>query len=113
MASPPEPNQRHSSTEVSFRVVHDFVRRLIGHLTDIPLLGTPAWCELDDDDERKLAAVLDGGQHHALRLELNQTARAEAGSDVAGAADWKAIAQEAAELAAFRKANPWSKRVAS
>ena len=107
------PNKQHSSTEVSFSVVHDFVRRRIGHLADIPLLGTPAWHELGDDDELKLAAVLDGGQHHALRLELGQTARAEAGKDISGAADWKAIAQEWSELNAVRAANPWAKRVAS
>ena len=77
------------------------------------MLGTPAWHALDNGDERKLAAVLDGGQHHALRLELGQAACAQAGKDVAGAADWKAVAQEWADLNEFRAKNPWSRRVAS
>lgn len=79
----------------------------------LPLLGTPAWCDLADDDPAKLAAVLDGGCRHALRLELNQEARAEASKAIAASADWRAIAQELTELRAFRAANPWAERVVS
>lgn len=79
----------------------------------LPLLGTPSWCLLADDDPAKIAAVLDGGCRHALRLELNQEARAEASKAIAAAADWRGVAQELTELHAFRTANPWSKPVAS
>ncbi|MBU3749821.1 MAG: DUF2742 domain-containing protein [Mycobacterium sp.] len=86
-------------------VVPEISRRL-------PLLGTPAWCELPDDDPAKLAAVLDGGCRHALRLELGQEALAEASKAVAAAADWRGIAQELGDLTAFRQAHPWSARAA-
>ena len=79
----------------------------------VPLLGTPAWCALEPDDPAKLAAVLDGGQHFALRLEIEQEARADASQTVSAAADWRGIAQELTQLQNFRAANPWAKRVAS
>lgn len=79
----------------------------------LPLLGTPAWCALPDDDPAKLAAVLDGGCRWALRLELNQEALAEASKAIAASEDWRGIAQELTGLRSFRTANPWAKRVAS
>jgi len=79
----------------------------------LPLLGTPAWCLLADDDPAKIAAVLDGGCRHALRLELNQEALADASKEISGAADWRSVANELNTLNNFRKANPWARRVAS
>jgi hypothetical protein len=58
------------------------------------MCGTAAWRALPDGDPAKLAAVLDGGRHHALRVELAQTARAEASRDISAVADWPAIATE-------------------
>lgn len=100
------------SQSVAWWPVHTFVSALTKNFA-YPLLGTPAWCALADDDPAKLASVLDGGCHHALRLELNQEARAEAAKEIAASADWRAIAQELTELRSFRAANPWSKPVAS
>ncbi|WP_373365585.1 DUF2742 domain-containing protein [Mycobacterium kansasii] len=74
--------------------VHDLVAPILESVGRWPLLGSPEWCSLAPDDPAKWAAVLDGGQHHALRLELNQRARAEASRAVAGAADWSQIANE-------------------
>ncbi len=108
-----EPNKHNSSTEVSFSVVHHYVNPLVGDLVNIPMLGTPAWHALDDDDELKLAAVLDGGQHWALHLELRQLALIEASKYIAGVAEWKAVARELQDLNTFRAANPWARRVAS
>jgi hypothetical protein len=79
----------------------------------VPLLGTPAWCALPDDAPAKLAAVLHGGCHHALRLEMTQEAAAEASKAISAATDWRAVASELSGLAAYRKANPWARRVAS
>ena len=79
----------------------------------VPLLGTPGWCALDDTDPAKLAAVLDGGQHFALRLEIEQEARADASHTVSAAADWRGIAQAALQRDAWRAQRPWSRRVAS
>jgi hypothetical protein len=58
------------------------------------MLGTPAWCDLDDTDPRKLAALLDAAQHWALRLETSQTAECEASHAVSRSADWSEVATE-------------------
>jgi len=79
----------------------------------LPLLGTPSWCLLADDDPAKLAAVLDGGCRHALRLELNQEARAEASKAVAAAVDWRSVAAELGQLTQWRAERPWALRDAS
>jgi hypothetical protein len=77
-----------------------------------PMAGTPAWCELPDDDPAKLAAVLDAARHFALRVETCQVARCDAGRDIAAGADWSAIAHEIRDRAAFYAARPWLRRVA-
>jgi hypothetical protein len=58
------------------------------------MVGNPAWCALPDDDPRKVAAIYDAAQHHALRVETAQTALAEASRHVSEAADWSRIARE-------------------
>lgn len=89
----PKTDYRTGSQQVSFLAVHDFVRELLAQVNSFPAAGTPAWCSLAHDDPRKLAAVLDAGQHFSLRVELAQEARAEASRDVANAADWSAVAR--------------------
>jgi Protein of unknown function (DUF2742) len=81
-----------SSRQVSWWTVHEFVQPYLDAAGSWPMAGTPAWCLLDDDDPAKWAALLDGAQHHALRVELNQSARAEASRAVSATANWSAIA---------------------
>jgi Protein of unknown function (DUF2742) len=103
-----------SSRQVSWWSVHEFVQPLLDQIGNtFPTVGTPAWCALDDDDPVKIAAVYDAAQHHALRLELNQEARAETSRDVSAAADWPRVAQEMAQLNSFRATHQWATRVAS
>jgi hypothetical protein len=59
-----------------------------------PMLGTPGWCELPDDDPAKLAALLDAARHWALRVDMAQQAAADASRAISGAADWSSIANE-------------------
>ena len=80
------------SQQVSFWSVYRWVQDRIGG-TEFPTAGTPAWCALDDDDPAKLAAVLDAGSHHSLRVEIAQEQRAAAARAIARAADWPAIAR--------------------
>ena len=101
------------SRQVSFWSVHEFVQRYLDTAGHFPAAGTPAWCAQPGGDRRKWAALLDAAQHHVLRVETAQEQHAEASRAVADAADWTAIAREAAQLAEFRSARPWSKRVAS
>ena len=82
------------SQQVSWWSVHEFVAAVLDQANGWPMLGTPAWCSLAHDDPRKWAALLDGARHHALRLELNQEARAEASKAIAEAADWSQVARE-------------------
>ena len=76
-----------------------------------PLIGTPAWCALDDHHPAKWAAILEGSERNALRLETDQEARAQASHAISTAVDWRAIAQRSAARAAFYEAHPWLKRV--
>lgn len=73
--------------------MHQFVCSHV-NVDDWPLAGTPAWCQLDDDDPVKWAAILDAAQHHALRLETCQQQRCDAAHELSAAADWRAIATE-------------------
>jgi Protein of unknown function (DUF2742) len=77
------------SQQVCWWEVHEFVQTVLDQVNDWPMLGTPAWRSLDSDSPQKWAALLDAAQHHALRLELNQEARADASKAVSGAVDWK------------------------
>jgi len=84
------------SQQVSWLTVHEFVRAVLNQMNSYPMAGTPAWCSLAHDNPLKWAAVLDAGQHHALRMELAQEARAEAARDIAADDNWTAIARSVA-----------------
>ena len=81
-----------SSRQVSWWSVHEYVQPLLNQVGHWPIVGTPAWCDLDADDPVKLAALYDAAQHHALRIDTAQAAQAEASRDVAASADWSVIA---------------------
>jgi hypothetical protein len=100
-----------SSQQVSWWDVHEWVAPILDRIGTWPTAGSPAWSALDSTDPRKLAALLDGAQHHVLRVETAQQALAEASRDVSAAADWSAVAQHIRERQEFCTAHPWSKRV--
>ncbi len=91
--------------------VYLFVEPWLAAVGSWPMAGTIAWQLLDETDPVKWAAILDAAQHHILRLELNQEARAEASRAVAGAADWPKVGRELQRLCDFRRTAPWSRRV--
>lgn len=82
------------SRQVSWWSVHEYVQPVLDRVGIHPMIGTPEWCALPDDDKRKLAAVFDAAQHWALRVETSQQQHADASHEVSAAADWKAIANE-------------------
>ncbi|MBS4730060.1 DUF2742 domain-containing protein [Mycobacterium sp. SM1] len=88
------------SRQVSWWPVHVYVDRLLTRAGygELPWPGTPAWCALSDNDPRKLLALAEFGQHHALRVETAQQDMAEASKAVAASADWRAIANEITQL---------------
>lgn len=102
-----------SAHQTSWWSVREFVAPMLTSVGTWPMVGTPEWCALPDDDARKIAAIYDAAQHWALRVESSQAARAEASRDVSAAADWSAIAADVYNHAAFYAARPWLKRRAS
>jgi hypothetical protein len=102
-----------SSQQVSWWEVHELVGAVLNQVNDWPMLGTPAWCGLTHDDPRKWAALLDGAQHWALRVDTCQAAMAEASRDISAAADWPAIAPEIRQRNEFYAQKPYLKRAAS
>lgn len=99
------------SQQVSWWSVHEFVDAVLSQVNNWPMAGTPAWCCLARDDPRKWAAVLDAGQHHTLRIEVSQEARAQASHAVSAAVDWSTLSREIRERHEFYAARPWLKRV--
>jgi hypothetical protein len=81
------------SQQVNWWAVHEWVQPFLDTAGDYPWPGSPAWCQLPDDDRRKWAGLLNFAQHHALRVEAAQAAAADAASAVAQAADWSAPAR--------------------
>jgi hypothetical protein len=82
------------SRQVAWWEVHLFVLPWLEAVESWPMAGTPAWCELGDDDPRKWAALLDAARHWALRVETCQAALADASRAISEAADWAGIARE-------------------
>lgn len=75
--------------------VHTFIDAVVkanpGHL---PTAGTPAWCELADDDIKKLIALAVAGEHHVLRVEVDQAAAGDASRAISASTDWSQLARE-------------------
>jgi Protein of unknown function (DUF2742) len=91
-----------ASRQVSWWSVHQYVEPLLESVCQWPMVGTPQWCKLADDDPAKAAGLYDAAQHHALRLELNQEARCEASRAISATVDWAQVSREMLQLASFR-----------
>lgn len=83
-----------ASLQVAWFSVYEFVAKLLSETGSWPIAGTPSWTALDDTDPRKLAAVLAAGTHWALRVDCEQTVRAQASQDISSIPGWKAAAQQ-------------------
>ena len=107
------PDAAVSSQQVNWWEVHTFITPWFQAAGTYPMVGTPPWCALPDDDPRKWAALLDAAQHWALRVETCQQAECEASHAVSAAANWGAIAQHLADREQFYRQKPWLRRSAS
>ena len=85
---------RIESRSVSWWPVREFVAELVMQYNDLPLAGTPRWCSLSAADPRKLIALAVAGEHHVLRMETAQEARAEASRSLCAAADWSRVGRQ-------------------
>lgn len=77
------------------------------------MAGTVEWCQLEDDDPRKLAAVFDAARHHVLRVDAAQHALIQAGEAISDSADWSAAATTIHRGGQFYAERPWLKREAA
>lgn len=84
------------SQQCSWWSVHDFVLPKLELVDGWPLVGSPAWVDLEDRSRIKWAALLDAARHWALRLETCQQAQADASKEIAASADWSVVAQRIA-----------------
>lgn len=56
--------------------------------------GTPQWCQMPDDDARKLMALVLGGVREALTNDTRQAAIAEAQQEISADYDWARISRQ-------------------
>lgn len=82
---------------VDFYEVHRLVAPILATVESWPLAGTLPWQRLADVDPAKWAAVLDLARYGALHLQLRQESLSEASREIAGAADWSALASRIAQ----------------
>lgn len=84
-----------ASAQVAWTEVLEFVQRRGIDPTKVLTAGTPSWSQLPDTHPDKLSAVLAAGVHHALRIDAEQTVRAEASRAVAATpdVDWSRVAR--------------------
>lgn len=107
------PARHISAQSTSWWDVHTFVEPLLAEVGSWPMVGTPEWCSLAEDDPRKWAALLDAAQHFALRVETCQVAECEASHEISAAADWGQVGREIRQRNEFFAAKPWLRRAAS
>ncbi|WP_273733366.1 DUF2742 domain-containing protein [Mycolicibacterium septicum] len=98
------------SRQVDWWSVHEHVQPFLDVVGEWPMVGSWEWCQLDDDDPCKWAAVLSAAEHWALKVECNQLAYCDAGAAISRAAAWSAIAQRIGIEAKFYAGRPWMKR---
>jgi hypothetical protein len=102
-----------SNMQVRWWDLHEWAQPFLDAAGDWPMVGSPPWFDLADDDPAKWAALVDAAQHFALRVETAQQARADASRAVAGAADWSAVSREIRQRRDFYAQKPWLRRAAS
>lgn len=106
----------HRSREVSFIAVHDRLSPILttAHsLGGVPVLGSPAWVDLAEDDIRWRHSVVVSGYQWALRRWLEQDAETAASKEVSQQQDWSAHARYVRDRKQYFEANPWAKRVSA
>ncbi len=104
-----------TSQQVCWAEVHQFVNALLSqaNVGPLPWAGSPDWCAMSDGDPRKLLALAVAGEHHVLRVEVAQTALADASRAVSAATDWARIGREVQQRNDFCASRPWTKRARS
>ncbi|WP_206499117.1 DUF2742 domain-containing protein [Rhodococcus sp. KRD175] len=103
----------HPSREVDFIAVHDRLAPILDDavlLGDIPILGSPAWVDIANDDVRWRHSVVAAGYRWAAREWLEQDARIEASRELSVSRDWSAVSRSIRQRNDYLAANPWARR---
>lgn len=101
------------SNEIDFLPVHQRLAPLLDRavlLGEIPVLGSPAWVDIPDDDRRWRDSVVVAGYRWAMAEWLRQDAENQASKELSGSADWSAVAARMRQHAEYLAANPWARR---
>jgi Protein of unknown function (DUF2742) len=99
-----------SSQQVNWLTVREYVAAALAAAGSWPMVGTPAWCALDDYDPAKTAAIFDAAQHWALRVETCQQAQCQASRGISAAEDWSSISREIKCRRDLYAQRPWLRR---
>jgi len=100
-----------ASQQVCWSEVRAFVLLKLDLVGDWPMVGSPAWCLLDDRDRVKWASLLDAAQHWALRVEYFQQVQCDASHEISAAFDWARWSRIRQTHGEWHAARPWLKRV--
>jgi len=101
------------SRSIAWWPVWELLSPHLGPPGSCPILGTPAWVALPDDDPDKLEAILYAALWWVLAEETRQEHLADASKAIADAVDWPALASEYQNLTTYRAARPWMNRTRS
>jgi hypothetical protein len=99
------------SRQIAYLTVYELISPILGQPGLIP--GTPAWCELDDEDPEKWRAVLWAAVWWCVDHEARQEAMADAGREISSAADWSAVSRGIRSRTDLFNARPWLRRAVS
>ncbi|KZF01027.1 hypothetical protein A2J03_10720 [Rhodococcus sp. EPR-157] len=102
------------SHEVDVVAVHERLAPILAQavrLGDIPILGSPAWVGLPEDDSRWRHSVVAAGYRWAIREWLDQDVRRSASRAISAADDWGSVAQSIRRRNEYFTENPWAQRV--
>ena len=101
------------SNEIDFLPVHQRLAPILDRavlLGEIPVLGSPSWVEIPDEDRRWRDSVVVAGYRWAMTEWLRQDAENQASKELSGSADWSAVAARTRRRAEYLAANPWARR---
>jgi hypothetical protein len=102
-----------ANQQASWSQVHAFVLPKLRLVEDWPMVGSPAWCDLNTRDRVKWASLLDAAQHWALRVEQCQILERDSSHAISAAEDWTKIARIAKQQTDYFQARPWLNRRSS
>ncbi|WP_081631867.1 DUF2742 domain-containing protein [Rhodococcus sp. 114MFTsu3.1] len=98
------------SREVDFLAVHERLSPILTSaqaLGGVPIIGSPSWVELDDQDVRWRHAVVVSGYRWALEQWLRQDAAVDFSHEFSQSRDWAATSRYIRQRREWLANNSW------